>query len=705
MEETHLTTVENDSRHEHAASAAERQDTSSALALSVVGPVLRRLDALATLVTVAVIVSVRLFVAKPVYLPTLKLVDDSWIIDIAYRYSRGNWLGRDVLFTYGPLYEFMIGFPSRVMHQSDIGFIYGTWSVIPIAVSILLVYGIGALLLGSEPVWKRLLFLSVLVYFWCPFDVRPILVVFVLAVLVRAMANLDARTVLPWAAVASALIIGAFLVSADTGIYSGAALAIVVFWAFCFQRQCRRDLVRFGLITATLITAWVFVVNAVAGNVLEFRLWRGALEEASNYRWAVPLGLQPDMVSFITVIVCATVLVLGLAWMFRRADALAVTRRPLFLCSGFCMAVLCLQSGLVRSDWGHVGPATFPAVAMVGLVLLGTGPVQRQTTLLLAGLALVASVFVATIPSHRLWAFRLLTSNWTVHRVDGECPSGTQYFQQACMNVREFLVLSSAEKFLKGSADPKALVFPWENVLAVAAGKLAVGGVLQSYFAHGDFLLNQQLESLHRDRPELAIYGVDDVTSWRMDGVSNFSRSPKEWLYLQQSYRFDSALSAGFVGLRRDDERSKRWKESRESLVDFRPRVLRLSGPGTYDLGNVDWTMPYDFLRLEVRFTYPIWWKLSKPSAVAVLLHFSDGSVKVAGGVFPPNKDSEFWIYPWEETHLWRYFLPDPQQWRSGGYRPAVTHLEIGVAPFDTISVLPSAIEVRKAEAVRINLE
>lgn len=702
MEERYLTAGEKDSRHEHGASATDRQDTS--LALRLVVPVLRRLDALAALVTVAIIVSARLFDARPIFITPLYMIDDSWKIDVAYRYSRGDWLGRDVLFTYGPLYELMTGLPSRVMHQSDIGFIYRTWSVIPIALSILLVYGIGALLLGSEPVWKRLLFLSVLVYFWCPFDVRPILVVFVLAVLVRAMVSLDAHNVLPWAAVASSLIIGAFLVSADAGIYSGAVLVVVVGWAFGFQRQCRRDLARFGLITTTLITACVFVVNAIAGNVLEFGLWRGALEEASNYRWAVSLGLQPDMVSFITVIVSATVLVFGSAWVFRRTDASAVTRRPLFLCSGFCIAILCLQSGLVRSDWGHVGTATFLAVAMIGLILLGTGPVRRLTTLLLTGLALVASLFVATIP-HRPWAFWLLASNWTVQRVDGECPSGMQYFQQACLNVPQFRILSSAEEFLKGSADPKAIVFPWENVLAVAARKLASGGVLQSYAAHGDFLLNRQLESLRRDRPELAIYGVDDVASWRMDEISNFSRSPEEWFYLQQNYRFDSALSGGFVGLCRDDERSKHWKESRESSVDFRPRVLKLPGSGTYNLGNVGWTMPYDFLRLEMRFRYPIWWKLSKPSAVNVLLRLSDGSVKVAHGIFQPNKDTEFWVYPWNEIQLARYFLTDPEQWRSGSYRPAVTHLEIEVAPFDAISVLPSAIEVRKVEAVSINLE
>jgi len=69
------------------------------------------------------------------------------------------------------------------------------------------------------------------------------------------------------------------------------------------------------------------------------------------------------------------------------------------------------------------------------------------------------------------------------------------------------------------------------------------------------------------------------------------------------------------------------------------------------------------------------------------------------------NEESEFWIYPWDETQVWKYFLPDPKQWRSGNHRSAVTHLEIGVSPFDGISVLPSSIEVRKADAVSINLE
>ena len=569
-------------------------------------------------------------------MPSINLLDDSWILDIAYRYSRGNWLGRDVLFTYGPLYELMMGLPSRILHQSEIGFIYRTWSLIPIVVSILLVYGIGALLLGSEPAWKRLLFFLAVLYFWCPFDVRAILVLFIFAVFVRAITQLEARTMLLWAAVTVFLIIVAFLVSADAGFYSGAALALVVLCAFCFRCQSPRLLFRFSLTTAILLVVGVFVVNALAARFFDFRLWRGALEQASNYRWAMSLGLQPEMLTFIKVIIFATILAFGSAWMFRQVDSSALTRRPLFLCSGFCIAILCLQSGLVRSNWTQVWPAAFPAVVMIGLILLGTGPVRRPISFLLIGLMLAVSLFVATIPSHRLWAFRLLANNWNLQLVDGECPSGTVYFQQACVSVPQFQILGRSKEFLKGSADPKTFVFPYQNILAVAAQKLVAGGVLQSYAAYGGFLMDQQITSLQHERPELAIYGVDDVASWRVDEVSNFSRSPKVWFYLQQSYRFDSTLSGGFVGLRRDDERTKNWKEVRGYSVDFRPRVVKVSGSGIYDLGNVGWAIPYDFLRFEVRFTYPSWWKLSKPSAVAFVLHFSDGTVKSLLGYSRP---------------------------------------------------------------------
>jgi hypothetical protein len=39
--------------------------------------------------------------------PRLNLLDDSWLLDTSYKAAGGIWLGRDVAFTYGPLFQWL----------------------------------------------------------------------------------------------------------------------------------------------------------------------------------------------------------------------------------------------------------------------------------------------------------------------------------------------------------------------------------------------------------------------------------------------------------------------------------------------------------------------------------------------------------------------------------------------------------------------
>jgi len=702
MQEMDQTTAKGELQREDR--AAKPPNSLKVNALAGMRFLLLRLDAIIALAMVVMTAACRFSSTKAIYIPHLSLVDDSWLLDIAYRFSRGCWLGRDVIFTYGPLDELMTGLPARILHQPGLGSLSGTWATIPVCLSIVLVYGTGTLLLDSEPVWKRVIFLVGIIFFCCPLNIRPTICVFTLAALVRIMAALSFRTVLRRASAVSLLLIGAFLVSADAGIYNAATFFVVLFWAFCFEHRSRREIACFGL--ATLVLAWMFVLNAILGTLFDFRYWLINAAQVSNYRWGQPTGLDTLMEFGMAIIVCATtMLTLMTAWTLRQSDARILTRRPFFLCSGFCVAILYLQSGLVRADWVHFSQAIFPAVAIITITFLGAGSAARSSTWIWTGVSLLVATVVSFGLMQPLWGRELLRNNLVVRRVSGACPAGTKYYQQACLDISDVELLSSAGRFLNGSPDPKAIVFPYQNLLALTAGKLAAGGVLQSYAANGELLMAQQLQSLRRDSPQLAIYGPDDLVSWRIDQVSNFSRSPGVWLFLQQNYKFDSKLARGFIGLRKDEERSRQWKESWEDADAFRPRTLKVSSAGVYDFGSVRWNTPYDFIRLEVRVEYPIWWKLRKPSAVAVLLQLSDGSVKTAYVVFPPNKDTELWIFPWNEADLSWYFLPDPRQWRGGSARPSVTRLAISTEPHDSISVLPTAIEVRKVQAVSLALQ
>src|SRR5271166_2744279 len=88
----------------------------------------------------------------------INLIDDSWILDTAFKASRGLWLGRDVAFTYGPLFQWLWSAPSRWMGIS-MGAIYDSCVTLPLWCTYLFGYLTLVLLLPEQPAWKRFVLL------------------------------------------------------------------------------------------------------------------------------------------------------------------------------------------------------------------------------------------------------------------------------------------------------------------------------------------------------------------------------------------------------------------------------------------------------------------------------------------------------------------------------------------------------------------
>ena len=49
----------------------------------------------------------------------INLIDDSWLLDTSFKASRGLWFGRDVAFTYGPLFQWLSSAPARWTRHLD----------------------------------------------------------------------------------------------------------------------------------------------------------------------------------------------------------------------------------------------------------------------------------------------------------------------------------------------------------------------------------------------------------------------------------------------------------------------------------------------------------------------------------------------------------------------------------------------------------
>ncbi|HME31735.1 MAG TPA: hypothetical protein VKG65_03175 [Terriglobales bacterium] len=300
------------------------------------------------------------------------LIDDNWHLDEVFKLSRGIWIGRDVAFTHGPIFQWLSNLPARSMGVS-MGAIYATCFTVPVWFAFAFVYLTLRLLLPEQPAWKRALLLLLILVFWEP-SLRNAFPVFLFAIFLRGW-----YAVIPGRAktyvlgiVAALLCVIAFLVASDTGVYSTAAW-VVATAAVVFE--ARRDKLIAGkcLLTmmAFVVSAFVLAlaVNAAMGRTFDFRFWKDSAQMVSVYRWATPAAMTDAG----TVRLLGTLFAGAAVFLFRAGahskQSPATTERTGFLLGGFAFAVVMLQSALVRSDLGHVVIAAFAMVCLSGVIL------------------------------------------------------------------------------------------------------------------------------------------------------------------------------------------------------------------------------------------------------------------------------------------------------------------------------------------------
>lgn len=110
-------------------------------------------------------------------------IDDNWHLDAVFKASRGIWIGRDVAFTHGPLFQWLSSIPGRSLGVS-MGGIYPTWNTVPWWCAVLFGFLTLRLLLPEQRPWKRFLLLLLLCVFWGP-SLRTTFAVLAFAVFLR----------------------------------------------------------------------------------------------------------------------------------------------------------------------------------------------------------------------------------------------------------------------------------------------------------------------------------------------------------------------------------------------------------------------------------------------------------------------------------------------------------------------------------------
>jgi hypothetical protein len=637
--------------------------------------------------------------------PTLNLIDGSWLLDTSYKASTGLWFGRDVAFTYGPLYQWLSSAPSRWIGLS-VGSVFATWSTLPFLVMVLSTFVSARLLLPDAAPWRRALFVLLAVVFWSPPDVRISVVLLGFVIFLRFTSKAVATngaTLLP-ALAAAGICVAAFLLSADTGLYTVAALLLCVLGTLIAQSRRVARLAKFLALALAFGAAFVLLVNAAMFSPLNFQFWKSSLVIATAYRWFEPFAMTKADKRLVLETLALGLVVFGAAGWFHKSRG-AWTRRPAYLIAGFALGFLALQTSLVRSDNGHVLIGIYPLVFFCGAMALDEYDLPQWLSLTMPGVVIVATLvlghaFSIFIPGNMASGWRRMVHPPTT------CDPGLQEFDHACFVPSDAEMLSNVSTYIglnSKPAEPIAL-FPYQTAFGLSSRHPIAGGVLQSYLVNGDYLTGLEVAGLQKSSPGFGLYLPDGFLSFGVDYVPNFTRSPGVWFYLLGHYRALSSPTPALVGLMRDDSREGRLSFSEQPVGNPAGPLRITRRSSVLDFGQIRWPSEgADFLKLRVRLTYPFWWRVRKPSKLTLRIFLADGSGRSLEFVVEPNRTSDVWIYPWDDRQLGSYFQANESEWRPYS-QPPVVGMQLFITPFDWISVVPESIGVEEVDAVRVSL-
>lgn len=624
--------------------------------------------------------------------PGFDPADGSWQVDLPMQLNSGRIAGRDFVYNYGPLYQVLHS--SRLVGQS--GDLTSTLRFHSLLATILVALGTWFALraTGATLVWRGPMFI---LWFclWPPFAMQPkgmfgLLTIAACGFYSRTMADESMGRRVIAAFVWSMTIPFLFLYSFDLGIISFGAIGLfsVSVVGTSWSRgetgvEARRSVLFRSLLAVGGITFFGLALNLA-------RSWQHYLVDS----WEIARGYASMMARpFSTPILAGTIVAVagGIAsWLFF-CSQLRKCGRPdrrvecqvLCLLAASCFSLLWLRGITTRSDPSHLRFGVAPLLFTAGC-LLPCWLSQRTWRFkwILAG---VWIPLVLLSPSANI--------SFTVGRLNAL--RGIKFGPER-LKITLPTIAGAVEAARALPAD-SLYVWPFETVVAMAAGKSNPAYTVQSYVAH-----TRQLEMATIDRLQridgLPVILIKD--SKTLDGVENLTRTSLIFRHLLTNYVFDGANQENFLVLEPASERPQQWRETpcTDAATSFTPRT----SIATIALSNAPDAAcsASDLLVLRIRSNRTPMFGIGKPGAISITYKLSNGE----------ERQQKFIMLQDGETHevlVSACTLRDPlfasvfhrtRCWRA---REQVTAVELKWIPLDVLSQQPREITVEEISVLR----
>lgn len=572
------------------------------------------LDAVVLAIALVVVLPDRLFVAQQSLDHDFNLIDDSWKLELPARLARGEWAGRDFVFTYGPLYQLLHGVgpffaPDNVAVQLRLARVLEA----PLGVASL---WIALVAVGAPAAWRRGLFLVWTLLFVATdrnlagADLKPMAAVMAMA--------LGGRVLItgPRVGIAAAWLLGpglATLYSFDMGLMLLAALLTTLVVSFAVARF------RPWPTRSAPLAAFGWLLGGVILFIGVFRLLPGfedyipaSLTIAASYteKMAIPLGpiLPYPLLAAALIDLALCAIVLAKIPKDRNERSLAASGFALLATALFALGWL--RYGVTRSDMHHVLRAVLPSVFVAG-VLFPAWCVQARLAPGFAWSAASLPLVVASV------CYLLVLDGWR-----GRLAAWSDGSLTAPTALRANPGMTAAIEGVARRPEPN--VYQWGNatILQMAGGKRNPAWTVQTVVATAEELERGTVRGLE-DVSDLSVFLAPPLLE--VDGIPEEFRTPRIYEYLLRDFELDGPPEDSLLFLRPAPEGARVWKSTpllRIGRDDFNGDAMRIGLPPNAIRAS-------DILRLTLSVARTPVAGVFKPGRFQLAVYLETGEVQV----------------------------------------------------------------------------
>lgn len=567
----------------------------------------------------------------------LSLLDASWQLDLPARLARGEWAGRDFIFTYGPLYQVTHALGLWVDPGNVAALI--RWQAVPEGILTMSAVWLLLATTGASLRWRSAVYL-LWAWLWPPY----VALTFLYNVGLKPLAGLCLAAVAAsflgeacekrlwlrrWLGPAIWLVAGPILAlyGIDLGILTLLSLLLAAGIVLVAARRepggsYSRPAVRALRLGATALLGSALFTATLLATPAGRRCLVQSWEFLASYSVAMACaGTLAALAAVAAALALNLSVMVGATARLRRCVRLGENVPPAVptLLGAACFAVAWNRYPLPRSDWFHV----WPVIAVTLLVVGGMVPCwlrgQRLPgAWLFLALWVPACFYSPGVREPPSLGGRLLA----VFKFD---------FRSASLDIRGERVRGAAQAAAEVPS-PSLYVWPYESVVALVAGRSNPSYLVQSYAAFDETLANLELAHL-KAVPDLPVLLF--VDSAQIDGVDNLTRTPEIFRYLLDRYEFAGRSGRDFIMLQPRPAGGVEWR-----------RRAVTTGPATLPPGDLSRALKLppetvcrasDFFVLRIRCApmRPLPW--SKRGRIVVTFRLADGQQRIHELIVPPD--------------------------------------------------------------------